>query len=104
LSAETVAFKKLQQNLNRPLGFIMKNVLVIGMGKVGSLVGVLLSKRFAVTGFDRKEPAAKIDFPFVKGDVSDLTALGLRCRSVLYALQPQFTHCQIGAPIGTPLL
>jgi saccharopine dehydrogenase-like NADP-dependent oxidoreductase len=53
----------------------MKNVLVIGMGKVGSLVGVLLSKRFAVTGFDRKEPAAKIDFPFVKGDVSDLTAL-----------------------------
>ena len=34
----------------------MKNILVLGMGKVGSLVGVLLSKNFKVTALDQKKP------------------------------------------------
>lgn len=50
----------------------MKNVLVIGMGKVGSLVGILLSKRFEVTGLDKRKPAVQLPFEVIQGDVSDL--------------------------------
>ena len=32
----------------------MKNIVVLGLGKVGTLVGVLLSKKFNVTGIDQK--------------------------------------------------
>ncbi|MFC0181337.1 Saccharopine dehydrogenase, NADP-dependent [Pseudarcicella hirudinis] len=49
----------------------MKNVLVIGMGKVGSLVGTLLNKRFSVTGLDKNIPSAEVPFEVKKGDVSD---------------------------------
>lgn len=47
------------------------------MGKVGSLVGVLLSKRFAVTGLDKNPPHYDSPLPFsvLTGDVSDLTYL-----------------------------
>jgi saccharopine dehydrogenase-like NADP-dependent oxidoreductase len=34
----------------------MHNMLVIGLGKVGSLAGTLLSKRFEVTGIDKVLP------------------------------------------------
>lgn len=55
----------------------MKNVLVIGMGKVGSLVGVLLSKRFSVTGLDKNKPHYSYPLPFdiLQGDVADHTFL-----------------------------
>ncbi|RRB02631.1 saccharopine dehydrogenase family protein [Larkinella rosea] len=49
----------------------MKKILVVGMGKVGSLVGILLNKRFAVTGFDKLQPAYDLPFPVIQGDVSD---------------------------------
>lgn len=55
--------------------FLMKNILVIGMGKVGSLVGTLLSKRFQVTGLDKRKPAVDLPFKVVLGDVSDLKFL-----------------------------
>ena len=52
----------------------IKDVLVLGMGKVGSLVGVLLSERFNVTALDKKEPHYDYKLPFVcqQGDVADL--------------------------------
>ncbi len=50
----------------------MKNILVIGMGKVGSLVGILLSKRFTVTGMDKRKPVTPLPFKVIQGDVSDL--------------------------------
>lgn len=53
----------------------MKNILVIGMGKVGSLVGILLSKRFEVKGLDKNIPASVVPFEVMKGDVTDLTFL-----------------------------
>lgn len=53
----------------------MKNVLVIGMGKVGSLVGILLSKRFKVTGLDKRKPAVQLPFEVIQGDVSNLEFL-----------------------------
>jgi saccharopine dehydrogenase-like NADP-dependent oxidoreductase len=56
----------------------MKNILVVGMGKVGSLVATLLSKKFTVTGLDKAKPAYNYSLPFeIKvGDVSDLVFLG----------------------------
>jgi len=52
-------------------------ILVIGMGKVGSLVGVLLSKRFSVTGLDKNPPHYDAPLPFdvLTGDVSDVSFL-----------------------------
>lgn len=49
---------------------MIKNVAVLGMGKVGSLVGTLLSQKFTVVGMDQREIT---DLPFTvkEGDVSD---------------------------------
>jgi saccharopine dehydrogenase-like NADP-dependent oxidoreductase len=43
----------------------MKKILVLGLGKVGTLVGVLLSKRFEVTGLDREKPHYDFELPFL---------------------------------------
>ena len=52
----------------------MKNILVLGMGKVGSLVGVLLSRNFEVTALDQKKPHYDYNLPFecIEGDVTDI--------------------------------
>ena len=51
----------------------MKNVLVIGLGKVGSLVATLLNKQFTVTGLDKRKPSTKFSFDTIEGDVTDAT-------------------------------
>lgn len=53
---------------------MIKNVLTLGLGKVGTLVGTLLSKQFSVTGIDKQAPHYDYDLPFkvVEGDVADL--------------------------------
>ncbi len=50
----------------------MNNIAVLGLGKVGTLVATLLSKRFKVTGVDKQDPhySFKLPFDVVKGDVS----------------------------------
>jgi saccharopine dehydrogenase-like NADP-dependent oxidoreductase len=53
----------------------MKNILVVGMGKVGSLVGTLLHKRFAVTGLDKQKPTKNLPFETLIGDVNDIQFL-----------------------------
>ncbi len=52
----------------------MKNILVLGMGKVGSLVGTLLSSKFNVKGLDQSKPHYNYKLPFnvIQGDVGDL--------------------------------
>ena len=42
----------------------MKDIVVLGLGKVGTLVGVLLSKKFNVTGIDQKKPHYDFKLPF----------------------------------------
>ena len=42
----------------------MKNILVLGLGKVGTLVGVLLSKNFNVSGLDQNKPHYDFKLPF----------------------------------------
>lgn len=50
----------------------MKSVLVIGIGKVGSLVGILLKDAgFEVTGFDRAVPQRELPYPVETGDVTN---------------------------------
>jgi len=51
----------------------MKEILILGLGKVGSLVGTLLSKNFSVTGIDQKEPHYNYKLPYktIKADVSN---------------------------------
>lgn len=48
----------------------MENVVVIGLGKVGSLVATLLSKRFNVMGVDKVKPPINASFAFTSGDIS----------------------------------
>ncbi len=53
---------------------MMKKILVLGLGKVGSLVGVLLDQQFEVVGLDRQKPHYfyELPFPVIEGDVSDV--------------------------------
>lgn len=55
----------------------MKKVLVLGLGKVGTLVGVLLSKQFEVTGVDQQTPHYDFELPFkaLQADVTSATFL-----------------------------
>jgi saccharopine dehydrogenase-like NADP-dependent oxidoreductase len=53
----------------------MKTILVFGMGKVGTLVGILLNKRFAVTGFDKNIPTVPTGFDCIQGDIHDQSLL-----------------------------
>lgn len=53
----------------------MKNIAVIGLGKVGSLVGTLLNDLFTVTGFDRQSPAEPVPFAVSTGSVQDEASL-----------------------------
>lgn len=77
----------------------MKKILVLGLGKVGSLVGVLLSKKFDVTGLDQKKPHYNYSLPFevIEGDVSDVKRMSetmSRFDSVVSAL-PYFLNKDI---------
>lgn len=51
----------------------MKHILTLGLGKVGTLVGVLLSKKYTITGVDRQKPHYTFNLPFdvVEGDVTN---------------------------------
>ena len=52
----------------------MKKILILGLGKVGTLVAQLLSKKYEVTGLDKQKPHYTFDFAFavLEGDVTDL--------------------------------
>jgi saccharopine dehydrogenase-like NADP-dependent oxidoreductase len=54
---------------------IVKHVAVIGLGKVGSLVGTLLHDLFSVTGLDQQKPAVDVPFDVVIGDTTDPDSL-----------------------------
>lgn len=55
----------------------MKKIVVLGLGKVGTLVGVLLNKQFKVSGIDKQTPHYRFSYPFpvIKGDVSSAAFL-----------------------------
>jgi saccharopine dehydrogenase-like NADP-dependent oxidoreductase len=49
----------------------MKHIAVVGLGKVGALVGTLLGEIFKVTGVDLQEPTEALPFAVTTGDVSN---------------------------------
>jgi len=53
----------------------MKTLLVFGIGKVGTLVGILLKQRFDVTGFDKNMPSEPTGFECIQGDIHDQALL-----------------------------
>lgn len=55
----------------------MKNILTLGLGKVGTLVGLLLSNKYKVTGIDQQHPHYEFKLPFkvLEGDVTDMSFL-----------------------------
>lgn len=55
---------------------MIQTVLVVGLGKVGSLVGVLLNRRFSVTGVDKAAPTYPVSFPTQQADITDEAAFG----------------------------
>lgn len=56
---------------------MINKVLTLGLGKVGTLVGSLLSKQFEVVGMDKQAPHYDYELPFkvTTGDVSDLVLM-----------------------------
>lgn len=50
---------------------MIKNIGVLGLGKVGSLVATFLSSKFHVEGMDQYEAKEKFPFEIVKGNVSN---------------------------------
>lgn len=53
----------------------MKKIAVVGLGKVGSLVGTLLNDLFTVTGFDKQKPATELSFDIKTGSIQDAESL-----------------------------
>jgi saccharopine dehydrogenase-like NADP-dependent oxidoreductase len=53
----------------------MENILVIGMGKVGMLVGILLSKKFNVRAIDKQNASQTLPFVVHIGNVADTAFL-----------------------------
>lgn len=53
----------------------MEKIATLGLGKVGTLVGFLLTKKYKVTGIDKAKPHYDFELPFdvVTGDVTDLS-------------------------------
>src|SRR5258706_9096050 len=49
----------------------MKNIAVIGLGKVGSLVATLLNEQFTVTGVDESGASEAFPFTIINGNVTD---------------------------------
>jgi saccharopine dehydrogenase-like NADP-dependent oxidoreductase len=49
----------------------MKRIAVIGLGKVGLLVGTFLSKQFEVTGLDQKKPSESLSFNTIEGNINN---------------------------------
>ena len=49
----------------------MKNIAVIGLGKVGSLVGTLLNDIFKVTGINQHHPQEKVPFEVINSSVDN---------------------------------
>jgi saccharopine dehydrogenase-like NADP-dependent oxidoreductase len=74
----------------------MEKVAVIGLGKVGSLVGILLSDLFTVTGIDQQAPA---DLPFEirTGNVKDKSFLEqeLRTQDAVVSCLPYHLNLQV---------
>src|SRR5690554_358750 len=76
---------------------MIKNVAVLGLGKVGSLVATLLSRKFTVVGMDRISPEGKFPFKVEIGNVSEDSVIRelLRDKEAVVSCLPYFLNIKI---------
>lgn len=76
---------------------MIKKIGVLGLGKVGSLVGILLSQKYQVTGMDRQKPASDLGFEIVLGDLSEEETLRnfLKDKDAVVSCLPFFLNKKI---------
>ena len=77
----------------------MNKIIVLGLGKVGTLVALLLSNRFEVIGVDQNDPHYDMEVPFevAKGDLSDESFLNslLHISDAVVSALPYFLNKQV---------
>ncbi len=75
----------------------MKHITVVGLGKVGSLVGTLLSEIFTVKGIDQAQPATALPFSVENGDVADAAFLKtcLEGQDAVVSCLPYFLNIKV---------
>lgn len=77
----------------------MKKIAVLGLGKVGTLVAVLLNKQFEVTGVDKTEPHYDFDLPFpvISGDMGSESFIGeiVKSHDAVVSALPYFLNKKI---------
>lgn len=76
---------------------MINKIVVLGLGKVGSLVATLLSSKYKVVGVDRYEPEEKLPFDVIKIDVSDAKSMRniLKDKDAVVSCLPYFLNIQI---------
>src|SRR5690554_7292159 len=76
---------------------MIKNIGVLGLGKVGSLVATLLSSKYKVEGMDQAEAKEKFPFKIVKGDVSNDKSIRdfLKDKDAVVSCLPYFLNIKI---------
>lgn len=76
---------------------MIKNVAVLGLGKVGSLVATLLSRKFTVVGMDRISPEGKFPFKVEIGNVSEDSVIRklLKDKEAVVSCLPYFLNIKI---------
>lgn len=83
---------------------MIQRIAVLGLGKVGSLVGTLLSSKFQVTGMDREKSKDALPFSVEIGDVSDEATIRklLKDNDAVVSCLPYFLNKKI-APIAVDM-
>lgn len=76
---------------------MIEKIAVLGLGKVGSLVAILLSSKFEVVGIDQSEPEEDCPFEIQKGDVSNDSELReiLKDKDAVVSCLPYFLNSKI---------
>lgn len=76
---------------------MIKNIAVLGLGKVGSLVATLLSSKYTVVGVDENKPQEDFPFEFHKADVSDKNSIRnlLKDKQAVISCLPYFLNRDI---------
>ena len=76
---------------------MIKNIGVLGLGKVGSLVATLLSSKYKVEGMDQAGAKEKFPFEVVKGDVSNDKSIRdfLKDKDAVVSCLPYFLNIKL---------
>ena len=84
----------------------MNNIAVLGLGKVGTLIGVLLSEKFKVTGFDIRNPHYDIKLPFTAKQLDigkvDHIKIALEGMDAVVSALPYYLNTHVANLLSSP--